>query len=682
MVIFKKFFGLIQIILTTNFMFADLNSIPINNEISNEQPTQNSDKPQIQFTLKDTPSETKTSPKETIDNQFWPNTFSYLYLRNKPIPDVIKDFCKMQDIDVVVSDALLKNQQKVHQSFEKVLPVEIWKQISKSCGLMWFFDGHILYVYESSEIITKILKVYPLQIDPLMSLIEKLNFYGSNMAITPMREGGIIVLSGAPKMVELIESMTTNIEFYKNLDSDVLDVRIFPLKHAWADDKNIGNLTIPGIATMLNEILGKTLENEKSNRPVSTQNSAQRIKSIKDNEKNDEKNDETPQTILPEGGLITSDARQNAIIVKDYSKNLPLYEQIIQSLDVPLELIEIQAAIVNVSKDCGLTIGNNQISFKSIKHPNHEIKFQPLGSKPDEERFTGSFKGVINGNEFLNSINFLEKKNHSKVLARPSVITMNNLTAVMDQSETYYLPVKGHEGGDLYSISGSIKLQVTPHLIKENNINKIQLILDIKDEQVTPSSGEGSQNRVNSSSISTQAIVCEGQSVLVGGYFNESFVKGNAGVPILKDIPFIGYIFKNTTRNKETSERLFLITPRIIHLSSGENDYEGLFQTPSTLLNKDERIPMEFVHKDALTPEEMDDTHEDDDEDDDEDLHNIYINRDEDEDEDDIDEEDDDIDDENYIDDDYIDIDDDNEEPSGKSRRTKILFEKYSRNDQ
>ena len=203
----------------------------------------------------------------------------------------------------------------------------------------------------------------------------------------------------------------------------------------------------------------------------------------------------------------------------------------------------------------------------------------------------------------------LEKRNHSKVLARPSVITMNNLTAVMDQSETYYLPVQGHEGGDLYSISGSIKLQVTPHLIVQDGINQIQLILDIKDEQVTPGSKE-SKDKVNSSSISTQAIVCEGQSVLIGGYFHESFVNGNGGIPILKELPIIGYAFKNTTRNKGTSERLFLITPRIIHLSASEDHYKGLFQMPSTLLEYKERVRMNLLHEDALSSQEANTTPE------------------------------------------------------------------------
>ena len=605
----SKTFFTFNLLVIFHLIFADLGPLSIVNENTVNSEESPSDTPQIQFTLKDTSDEPEpeTETQHSVNHQFWPKTFSYLYLRNKLIADVIRDFCKMQDIDVVISDQLLKNQQHVHQTFEKVFPADIWNQLSKSCGLMWFFDGHILYVYESSEIVTKIIKIHPLQIKPLLNLIDELHFYGSNMAIKPMQEGGIIVLTGAPKMIELLESMTDNMQVYQSLDSDVLDVRIFPLKHAWADDKAIGSLTIPGIATMLNEILGKTKDNEKLDRLPQNTKSAQKIKSIKEDE--NQKNEETSdKTILPEGGLITTDTRQNAIIVKDYSKNLPLYETIIQKLDVPLELIEIQAAIVNVSKDCGLSVGVNNITFNS-KHALKEITFQPFGDKPEDNKFSGSFKGIVNGNEFLTSINLLEKRNHSKVLARPSVITMNNLTAVMDQSETYYLPVQGHEGGDLYSISGSIKLQVTPHLIVQDGINQIQLILDIKDEQVTPGSKE-SKDKVNSSSISTQAIVCEGQSVLIGGYFHESFVNGNGGIPILKELPIIGYAFKNTTRNKGTSERLFLITPRIIHLSASEDHYKGLFQMPSTLLEYKERVRMNFLHEDALSSQEANTTPE------------------------------------------------------------------------
>ena len=203
----------------------------------------------------------------------------------------------------------------------------------------------------------------------------------------------------------------------------------------------------------------------------------------------------------------------------------------------------------------------------------------------------------------MGAIKVLEDKNYSKILARPSVITMDNLTAVMDQSETYYLPAAGTKSSDLYSITGSTKLQVTPHIINTLGKPQIQLVLDVKDESVTPNTGEGNKSKVDSSSISTQAVVYEGQSVLVGGYFKESFTNGNTGIPFLKDLPFVGNIFKNTTKNKGTSERLFLITPKIIRMSAGKDKFEGLFATPSTLLKPDERVPMKYLNVEKQFPD-------------------------------------------------------------------------------
>ena len=561
------------------------------------------DSTNIEFSFKDTDPSLE-EPISEIDHKFWPKATSYLYLRDKQIAEAIQDFCKMQDVDVVISSKLQGKSQKVHQTFEKIYPAEIWDQLVKSCNLLWFHDGHVLFVYDTSEIETKIFKIHPHQIQPLLDLTSKLGFSSSNMGIHPMREGGIIIVSGAPKLIELLENMTSNMQFYKNIDMDTLAIRIFPLKHAWAEDKSIGNLSIPGISTTLKEILGKNIE-EKSPITPTADGSAKKIKSVRESSNtNDEDNSKQGKETLPEGGLITTDTRQNAIIVKDYTRNLPLYENIIRQLDVPLELIEIEAVIVNVNKNCGLTIGLNQLDF-TFKNSKESIQFQPIGEAVKEKNsFSLNWKGIVSGNEFLSAIIVLESQNHSKILARPSVITMDNLTAIMDQSKTYYLPIKGNKSGDLYSITGSTKLQVTPHLIKTANRPQIQLILDIKDESITPDVQDSEKTQVNSSSISTQAIVYEGQSVLIGGYFNEQYIKNNSGFPFLNKLPVVGNLFKNTVKNKGTSERLFLITPKLIRMSASEDKYEGLFSTPTNLMGPDERIHMEYLQAEKKFPEQ------------------------------------------------------------------------------
>ncbi len=565
--------------------------------------------PQIAISVNDNDNETIIDNETILDHQFWPTSPSYLYLRDKPLPNVIMDFCKMQDIDVVLSENIKASTQKINQSFERVFPVEIWNRLVKSCGLMWFFDGHILFVYESGESITETLQTHPQQIEPTLDMMKALGFYGSNMGLNYMKEGGIIVASGAPKYIQFLKDMTDKMKFYQNVDTDTIDVFIFTLKHAWADDKTVGNITVPGVANLLTKILGNKDQNTDFNMQLPTQKAAQKIRSIKEEDLQDKKNTVIQEDIvktegLPSGGFIMTDTRQNAIIVKDFKKNFLLYEKLIEKLDIPLELIEIQAAIVNVDKNSGLSLGVNTLQFGKDQAKN-QVKFQPISSESSNSKFNISCSGIVNGKEFMTQINCLENTNHSKILARPSVITMNNIAAVMDNKRTYYLPVSGsgsESSGDLYSISGSTSLSVTPHIISDDLSQQpqIQLILNIKDENMVPVANKDDKVNVYSSSISTQAVVYEGQSVLVGGYFNESYKDEASGVPFLKDVPFLGNLFKTTAKNKTVSERLFLITPKIIHLSYGQDDYEGLFKTPSTLLTEPERITTQYIRTDNL----------------------------------------------------------------------------------
>ena len=254
-----------------------------------QTPNDNSDEPQIEFYTQDDPEAEEIKFDKPKLHDFWPKNTAYLFVRNKPIADSVADFCKMQGIDAVLSERLKDNKQRVNRSFEKMYPTHIWDQLAKAYGLLWFFDGHALYVYESGEIQTQIFKIHPLQIDPLLEVIDTMGFYGSNMRIRPMREGGILIVSGTPKMIELLTSITENISLYKTSETDRLDVKVFHLKHAWADDKEIGGLKIPGVATLLDNILGKQENTANALQPATQTASAKKITSLREKD-TDEKN--------------------------------------------------------------------------------------------------------------------------------------------------------------------------------------------------------------------------------------------------------------------------------------------------------------------------------------------------------------------------------------------------------
>ncbi|MDR2769139.1 MAG: hypothetical protein LBB19_01090 [Puniceicoccales bacterium] len=542
---------------------------------------------------------TESSDVDSTKHLFWPSALVYHFTFGEKLPTMLKDFCNMQDVNVVLSERLLSSEKTVHRSFKDLHPVDIWNQLTRSYGLLWFYDGNVLYVYDTTESETKTLQVHPDQVDALISVVNQLGFYSSRIGLKTFKEGGIVITSGPPKFTQILEDLTKNMRFYKQDAADEIDVHVFLLKHAWALDKTIGSAQVPGVATLLQEILGSNQKGKDSglNKPIDPK-VAHKVQAIggllspSNDKDNASSKKETPEQeevanniVVPQGGIITTDGRQNAIIVKDLKKNMPLYETLIAKLDVPLELIEIQAAIVNVDRAMGLGLGTNVLHLKGTKH---EIHIRPL--KRDVTDFSGSLKGIVNGREFLTTIQSLESSSLTKLLARPSVITMDNITAVMDQSQTYYLPITSEKSSDMYSVTGSTTLKVTPHIIRDaHGCNQIQLLLDIKDETVVPGTAEKDKSSVHSSSILTQAVVYEGQSVLVGGYFNESFKKDEAGIPLLKDIPLLGYAFKHKNKNKQVSERLFLITPTIIQLSAGQpNAYEGFFEKPPSFFKPNE----------------------------------------------------------------------------------------------
>ena len=567
---------------------------------NDKTPNDNADEPQIEFYTQEAPEAEEIKFDKPKLHDFWPKNTAYLFVRNKPIADSVADFCKMQGIDAVLSERLKNNKQRVNRSFEKMFPTHIWDQLAKAYGLLWFFDGHALYVYESSEIQTQIFKIHPMQIDPLLEAIDAMGFYGSNMRIRPMREGGILIVSGTPKMIELLTSITENISLYNTSETDHLDVNVFHLKHAWADDKAVGGLNIPGVATLLDNILGQQEKSENALKPAAKKTTAKKISSVrekgtedpkgkkkptKEEEKKDEGTDESEtetDKTKSEGGVITTDPRQNAVIVKDYRRKMPMYRELIDKLDVPLELIEIQAAMVNVYKGCNFQIGSDSVTVQSQNRKQAHFTYKAIGSGDNSDTvskgLTVNLNGVVNGIQFMSAVNTLAGKNLGKILARPSVLTMDNLTAVMKQGKTHYFMVTGSKNGDMYSVEASTDLNVTPHLFTQDGKTCIQLILNIEDESFETSPAAGSNASTVSSSISTQAVVYEGQSVLIGGYFSEDYNDNDSGIPVLKDVPVLGHLFKSHNRKKQISERLFLITPKIVRLSASD-PYRGLFKT-------------------------------------------------------------------------------------------------------
>ena len=264
---------------------------------------------------------------------------------------------------------------------------------------------------------------------------------------------------------------------------------------------------------------------------------------------------------------------------------MSLYEELINKLDVPVDLIEISAAIINISTTASLDVGAKSVSWKKnsghFKGAGFTNNANPTATADSSPTWTGIANiqdirgagGILNGTSFLATIDALEKDNKAKTLHRPTVLTIDNLEATISSNDTQYISTAAQYQTDLFSVDASTTLKITPHVINEEKNKKIRLSVVIVDGK---QKGKGSTDNVaattNSTTITTQAVLLENQSLLVGGLYTQEVSKDRSGVPLLKDIPVLGLLFSSKSSSNDVKERLFLITPKIVDLEKTIDD--------------------------------------------------------------------------------------------------------------
>lgn len=270
--------------------------------------------------------------------------------------------------------------------------------------------------------------------------------------------------------------------------------------------------------------------------------------------------------------VIQADSRLNAVIVKDTPQHMPIYEELLKLLDVPTRLIEIEAVIVDVNSsnlaelgiDWGARAGNVAGGFGRPAAP------------PDNVTGTIIFGRDVSpttvipnaGNFLMSRVRLLEGKGSARVVSRPSVLTVDNLGALIDLSETFFVQSVGERVASVVPISVGTTLKVTPHIIDGPNGTAVQLIVDIEDGAIQDQSSQ-SLPRIRRSTIGTQAVMNERESLLIGGFNAESDIRQVDQVPGIGNVPLLGLFFKKKSTRVEKRERLFLITPKILSPAAG-----------------------------------------------------------------------------------------------------------------
>lgn len=271
-----------------------------------------------------------------------------------------------------------------------------------------------------------------------------------------------------------------------------------------------------------------------------------------------------------ERARIEADPALNAILIYDNVAKRESYQRLIDDLDVEPAQVEIEALIVDIDRtrlaDLGvewsLAIGNTNLTVNGGAGDSAGVAL-PL---------PGSTLLIRNAARFYARLKALEGTGEARVLAKPTVLTLENVAAVLDLSQTAYVPLVGERVSDLADITAGTMLRVVPRILREGGRTgkegrdgkegavRVRLDIDIEDGGLTEVGGKTNANRAT---ITTQAMIELQQTLMIGGYHSEQTKREQNKVPLLGDLAGIGGLFRNQSETRRDRERLFLITPRL-----------------------------------------------------------------------------------------------------------------------
>jgi type III secretion protein C len=287
----------------------------------------------------------------------------------------------------------------------------------------------------------------------------------------------------------------------------------------------------------------------------------------------------------PQSAVVRAEPRINAVIVRDIPDRMPMYARLIEALDIDTPLLEIEASVIDISDDKSESLGVDWRlhgrRFDVVGSPNG---LAGRGNLPESQRNVandllysnnplsagaGLVGTLIFGNErnyFLARINALAEQGDARLISRPRVLTIDNTEAVLQSTREFYVRVAGRDEVDLFNVSLGLTMRVTPTVVDDGQGVRVKLVVRIEDGAIQGNATVDQIPIVSRNAISTQALVGDGQSLLIGGYRVEERRNDRAEVPGLSKVPLLGWLFGQKSSSVQRVERMFLITPRIVNL--------------------------------------------------------------------------------------------------------------------
>ena len=305
--------------------------------------------------------------------------------------------------------------------------------------------------------------------------------------------------------------------------------------------------------------------------------------------------------IMSPRGSVIFEARTNQLFVNDIPTKLEEIQALITKIDIPVRQVLIEARIVEADDSFGralgiklggndlrgvrggvpgygvggdnrVTVGNN---YAAIGYQTSQGGAAPvfndnafINLPANTTAFGGSSAATFalslfgaTANRFLNlELSALESEGRGNIVSSPRVITADQTKARIEQGEE--IPYQQATSSGATSVSfkkASLSLEVTPQITPEGNV-----ILDLEVNKDSRGALTAAGPAINTKQVKTQVLVENGGTVVIGGIFTQDEQTEVNKVPLLGDIPYLGYLFQNRVRSTRKTELLIFITPKIV----------------------------------------------------------------------------------------------------------------------
>jgi type III secretion protein C len=505
----------------------------------------------------------------------------------KKLGDVLQDFAASQSLPLVVDPAV---DGVVNANFN-TRPEEFLDAMTRTYGVIWYFDGTTLFVYPSRAMQSKVFRMRGYDRERVRQMLASLHLGDARFPLRFDDANQTLLAYGPPRHIELVSTVLEQLE-RDNRDRVGTSIRVVPLRYATAADRTIGNSQIPGLASTLNKLFAGSDRPAGDGAPgvadggVSASGVSERLRAMQasyglggaspkpaprhddDGRANRLASDRPAESFDAERPFFQAEPSTNAVIVRGLPDRMKEYETLVRQLDLPQDLVEIEASIIDVSSedfdslgiDWSLSVNGAQRLSVAPGTPSTS----PGGTASDT--LAGANITTLIGNagrQLLSHVRALEGKGKAHVLARPKVLGVVNRTATMTDKRVASVRVAGNLDANLFSVEAGTTMSVTPQVVVFPDHREVRLSLSIQDGDFEGVSVD-QVPIVKQTEIDTEATVREGESLLIGGISVESDNDGTTGVPLLSRIPIIGAAFRNHDASRSHTERLFLLTPKII----------------------------------------------------------------------------------------------------------------------